>query len=99
IGASTIQPLIAEVDQAIDVAAAAIPFILMVERDAPAALQAVALVGSNDRPCRIGKAVKPDVGISHLDLRRDAELAADGRALANLDTEGLAVAIIVTRQF
>src|SRR3546814_589646 len=66
----------------------------MIERDAPAALQAVALLGRDNSTRRIGETIEPDVGIGHLDLRRDAELAADGRALAHFDAERLTATVI-----
>src|SRR3546814_4816669 len=69
----------------------------MIERDAPAALQAVALLGRDNSTRRIGETIEPDVGIGHLDLRRDAELAADGRALAHFDAERLTATVIALR--
>ena len=96
-GARAIQPFVVEIDDAIDVAAAVCPYVLMIERDAPSCSQTVASASRHDGVRHVYETIEAHVGIHHLDLRCDAELAADRDSLAGLDAEGQAAALSSVR--
>lgn len=94
-GPRSVQPLITDVGYTVGLDVPPLPSALIIEGHTPPCHQAVVADCRDCGTCRIDETIKPDIGIDHLELRRDAEIFIDRQPLAGFDTECLTSSIVV----